>query len=71
MLTLSIDINPETFKYYSEVLKWIRAQQQNHHVKLLFKVKVDAYKTYNKDLNNKDLIEFLNSIYIIELEIKN
>ena len=43
MLTLSIDIEHWNFKYYNEVLKWIKAQQQNHHVNLLFKVQIRAY----------------------------
>ncbi len=64
MLTLSIDINKFNFKYYNEVVKWIKAQQQNHHVNFLFKVQVTTYH-----IDEKYLTEFLNSIHIIEIEI--
>ena len=38
ILTLSIDIDRWKVKYCNEVVKWIKAQQQNHHIKLLFRV---------------------------------
>ena len=43
-------------------MKWVKAHQHQHHVKLQFKVRAWA--------NFKDLSEFINSIHIIEINLE-
>ncbi len=64
VLTLQIYIKYQNINYYNDVVNKIKAQQQQHHVRLLFKVKV-----YALSVDHEELTKFLNSNHIIDLDI--